>query len=214
MTFHCRSLTFHCLSLLRMMLRHCLSSSFSAFDRGFAASEEDELDPRARSNYHMYVDAAYFILVTMSSVGYGDMLPITTDERMQTCVVIILGTFVWGESFRTTRSSKPQLLPALPLVLREVPVRLLLPVVMVLPPPPALLRAHCPYALATRLGHAPWPCRVLTRVGGAPSLHHRLFQHHTGHDGRGQGQVRDQDAFDGRAAEIPGGKALVRRGAG
>ena len=31
--------------------------------------------------WDVYVDSAYFILVTMSSVGYGDMLPITNDER-------------------------------------------------------------------------------------------------------------------------------------
>ena len=46
--------------------------------------------------WDVYVDSAYFILVTMSSVGYGDMLPITSDERTTAIMLIISGTFIWA----------------------------------------------------------------------------------------------------------------------
>ena len=32
----------------------------------------------------------------MSSVGYGDMLPITNDERTTAIMLIISGTFIWA----------------------------------------------------------------------------------------------------------------------
>ena len=32
------------------------------------------IDPRTKDRMNIYIDSAYFILVTMSSVGYGDML--------------------------------------------------------------------------------------------------------------------------------------------
>lgn len=66
------------------------------YGRDDPETAEDELQERARVRWNVYVDSAYFILVTMSSVGYGDMLPITTDERMTAVCVIILGTFVWA----------------------------------------------------------------------------------------------------------------------
>ena len=37
-------------------------------------ADKDEVDPRTKNRMNIYVDSAYFILVTMSSVGYGDML--------------------------------------------------------------------------------------------------------------------------------------------
>lgn len=45
---------------------------------------------------HIYFDAAYFILTTMSTVGFGDVLPYNSAERIFCCFVIMLGTFVWA----------------------------------------------------------------------------------------------------------------------
>ena len=47
-------------------------------------------------NWVVYVDSAYWILVTMSTVGYGDILPVHQSERIFSCCVILLGAFVWA----------------------------------------------------------------------------------------------------------------------
>ena len=44
----------------------------------------------------IYLDAAYWVLTTMSTVGFGDILPYNSTERVFTCCVIVLGTFVWA----------------------------------------------------------------------------------------------------------------------
>lgn len=44
----------------------------------------------------VYVDACYWILVTMSTVGYGDILPYDQSERVFACFIILLGAFVWA----------------------------------------------------------------------------------------------------------------------
>ena len=44
----------------------------------------------------IYLDAAYWVLTTMSTVGFGDILPYNSIERVFTCWVIVLGTFVWA----------------------------------------------------------------------------------------------------------------------
>jgi len=45
---------------------------------------------------HIYADAAYFMLTTMSTVGFGDILPYNSEERIFCSWVIMLGTFVWA----------------------------------------------------------------------------------------------------------------------
>lgn len=42
--------------------------------------------------------ALYFTIVTMSTVGYGDIIPITTDARLFTISLIILGLLVFATS--------------------------------------------------------------------------------------------------------------------
>ena len=44
----------------------------------------------------IYIDAAYWVLTTMSTVGFGDILPYNSVERIFACSVIVLGTFVWA----------------------------------------------------------------------------------------------------------------------
>jgi hypothetical protein len=47
-----------------------------------------------------YVCSAYFVLTTMATVGYGDISPQTTLERIFGCVLMVVGvvsfTFVSG----------------------------------------------------------------------------------------------------------------------
>ena len=56
----------------------------------------------------VYLDACYWVLVTMSTVGYGDITPKSAVERVFACWVIILGAFVWAYiigSFSATLNS-------------------------------------------------------------------------------------------------------------
>jgi hypothetical protein len=46
--------------------------------------------------HEQYIDAVYWAIVTMSSVGYGDVLPVTNTERTVSIFVIVLGTFLYA----------------------------------------------------------------------------------------------------------------------
>lgn len=47
-------------------------------------------------NWGRYVDAAYWTVVTVSSVGYGDIIPTSPSERLYVIIVIILGIFLYA----------------------------------------------------------------------------------------------------------------------
>jgi hypothetical protein len=47
-------------------------------------------------NLNQYIDAAYWVMVTLSSVGYGDVLPSSSTERFFTTVLIVFGTFLYA----------------------------------------------------------------------------------------------------------------------
>eukprot|EP01052_Picozoa_sp_SAG31_P007237 SAG31_NODE_343_length_17426_cov_35.294443_5_plen_103_part_00 len=53
---------------------------------------EDDLPPVEI----IYTDVVYFALVTMTSVGYGDMLSKTNAERSLNILMIITGGFVYA----------------------------------------------------------------------------------------------------------------------
>ena len=46
--------------------------------------------------HEQYVDSFYWAIVTMSSVGYGDLLPTTTNEREICVFVITIGAFLYA----------------------------------------------------------------------------------------------------------------------
>lgn len=43
-----------------------------------------------------YIDATYWVFVTVSSVGFGDILPFSTSEREFACAAIVAGTFLYA----------------------------------------------------------------------------------------------------------------------
>ena len=47
-------------------------------------------------HWRVYADGSYWILTTMSTVGYGEILPFNTTERIFACWVIMVGAFVWA----------------------------------------------------------------------------------------------------------------------
>jgi hypothetical protein len=57
---------------------------------------EECLDTQRISHGHMYMESIYFTVVTMSSVGYGDITPRSGHEKAFTTGVIIVGGFLWA----------------------------------------------------------------------------------------------------------------------
>ena len=58
-----------------------------------------DVDGTALNNVYIheqYVAALYWSIVTMSSVGYGDVLPLTTAERTVAIFVMVLGAFLYA----------------------------------------------------------------------------------------------------------------------
>ncbi|MFZ0629711.1 MAG: voltage-gated potassium channel protein [Acidobacteriaceae bacterium] len=51
-----------------------------------------------RPPIHDLVTALYYAMVTMSTVGYGDIVPVTTEARLFTLSVIVLGVAVFATS--------------------------------------------------------------------------------------------------------------------
>ncbi len=51
-------------------------------------------DPRITN----FIDAVYFTVITMSTVGYGDILPRTTNARLFTISLVVLGLVVFATS--------------------------------------------------------------------------------------------------------------------
>lgn len=51
-----------------------------------------------RPPIHDLVTALYYAMVTMSTVGYGDIVPLTTEARLFTVSVIVLGVAVFATS--------------------------------------------------------------------------------------------------------------------
>merc|ERR1712159_671127 len=51
-----------------------------------------------RSDGEIYVAVLYWALTTMSTIGYGDIIPVSTWERMITAVAMVIGscTFAYG----------------------------------------------------------------------------------------------------------------------
>jgi len=47
------------------------------------------------------VDALYFVTVTLTTVGYGDLLPTTDSSKLVTCVFITVGLLVMGTCLTT-----------------------------------------------------------------------------------------------------------------
>jgi hypothetical protein len=63
-----------------------------------------------RPAHLLHADMAYFSLVTLATVGYGDVLPVTHTARMlamfQAAVTILLGS-VAGPRYQRIRSERP-----------------------------------------------------------------------------------------------------------
>ena len=62
---------------------------------GFPIMVNGTGDPTLITTYKLYyIDAAYWIMVTVATTGYGDILAITSDERVFSTMTIIFGSFL------------------------------------------------------------------------------------------------------------------------
>ncbi len=55
----------------------------------------DELDS-AKTGWDEYVKALYWSVMTLATVGYGDVLPVTTNQRIYVILVMMLGAAVYA----------------------------------------------------------------------------------------------------------------------
>lgn len=55
----------------------------------------DELD-LAKTGWDEYVKALYWSVMTLATVGYGDVLPVTTNQRIYVILVMMLGAAVYA----------------------------------------------------------------------------------------------------------------------
>jgi len=85
-----------------------VATEHNNLDGIISIAEFQEWDLGAGHYWTVYLDACYWVLVTMSTVGYGDITPKSSAERVFSCMVILLGAFVWAYiigSFSATLNS-------------------------------------------------------------------------------------------------------------
>lgn len=47
-------------------------------------------------NFELYMISLYWAIMTLTSVGYGDVIPVNTDEKILCCIVMIGGIFMYS----------------------------------------------------------------------------------------------------------------------
>ena len=75
-------------------------NNWYAMEYGISNSSEFALipnyDDESDARWKVYMDSCYWILTTMSTVGFGDITPYNTYERVFTCFTILTGAFLWA----------------------------------------------------------------------------------------------------------------------
>ena len=69
------------------------NSWITAYETKFGYNTDDM---NIQTNYDYYVASLYWVFTTMLTVGYGDILPVTNNERMYAVVIMISGGVVFG----------------------------------------------------------------------------------------------------------------------
>ncbi len=54
--------------------------------------------------YTKYVNSFYFSLITMCTVGYGDITPVALNERIFIILMVLLGSLVFAYTVNTIGS--------------------------------------------------------------------------------------------------------------
>jgi len=66
---------------------------------------------KREDSFGLWVAAMHFAIMTLTSIGYGDVVPISDNERMVTIVLMVIGTCVWAEllsAFTTNAAMRGQ----------------------------------------------------------------------------------------------------------
>ena len=73
-----------------------LDDSGAQLGKNWMLQEYGTLSNALAVGQRRYIDATYWVFVTVSSVGFGDILPISTSEREFTCATIVFGSFLYA----------------------------------------------------------------------------------------------------------------------
>ena len=101
----------------------CLSSSGSlTADRRPDGCDAQPCPPSSLTPWDKYVAGLYFSIMTVTSIGYGEMLPVNTTERVICSILMLSSSIVWcyvmgqacsiATSIRPPSSSRPTSTPS------------------------------------------------------------------------------------------------------
>jgi hypothetical protein len=60
--------------------------------------------PCAALYVYRYLTSLYFVVITFTTVGYGDVFPVTTAERIMACVGMLIGVVTLGYIISTANA--------------------------------------------------------------------------------------------------------------
>ena len=87
-----------CKLVLQVMFISHLTACFFWYTCSIMTTETwfDEINLQFANLFRQYVTTLYWSITTLATVGYGDIVPINTAERLVTIVIMLLGATVFG----------------------------------------------------------------------------------------------------------------------